>query len=60
MATLIRSDLVVHLPIEQYEAQVIAANRRLAELGILRCDYRKAPDGMRRFIAAVHRMESQA
>lgn len=45
MATLIRTDVTVHLPIEDYEARVIAANRRLAELNIVRVDRRPVTHG---------------
>jgi hypothetical protein len=38
MATLIRTDLVVHLSVEAYKQQVIEANRRMAELGLKRVD----------------------
>lgn len=38
MATLIRTDVTVHLPIEAHERAIIEANRRMAELGIKRVD----------------------
>lgn len=60
MSCLIREDIVAHLPIEKHERQVIEANRKMIELGIVRCDYRHAPDGMRLFTAAVHRMDARS
>lgn len=56
MATVIATDICVHQPIEAYERAVIAANRRMASLNIVRADYRGARDGMARFRAAVERM----
>ena len=47
MATIIAADVVgfapgvtVHLPVTEYERRVIEANRRFAELGIVRMDRR--------------------
>jgi hypothetical protein len=59
MATLLRTDITIHLPISDYEARVIAANRRLADLNIVRTDYRTAPDGMQRFLRALRSMEAR-
>jgi|GEM_PF-4546034 len=56
MATVIATDICVHQPIDAYERAVIAANRRLASLNIVRTDYRGERDGMQRFRAAVERM----
>ena len=38
MSCLIRSDIIVHLPIEDHERRVIEANRKMADLGIVRVD----------------------
>ena len=38
MATLLRADVTVHLPVDAYERAVIEANRRMAELGLKRVD----------------------
>lgn len=53
MATIIRTDLVIHQPITDYEARVIEANRRMAGERIIRIDYRHLPDGLSRFIKAL-------
>jgi hypothetical protein len=45
MATLIRTDVVVHLPVAEYERMVIEANRRMAELCIVRIDRRPVTRG---------------
>ncbi len=60
MATRIAADVVIHQPIGEYERKVIEANRRLAEDRVVRCDYRHLPDGMQRFLKAIHRMESKS
>lgn len=57
MATIIAADAVVHQPITDYERQVIEANRRMAEIGVVRCDYQHAPDGLRAFREAVKKLE---
>ena len=38
MSVLIRSDVCVHLPIEEFEKKVIEANRKMAALGLKRID----------------------
>ncbi len=45
MATIIHPGIVVHLPADEYEQMVIAANRRLAELNIVRIDRRPVKAG---------------
>ena len=59
MATIIATDVCVHLPIGEYERAVIAANRRLAELGYVRREYKHLPDGMRRTWDAVDALEQR-
>lgn len=56
MATVIATDICVHQPIDAYERAVIAANRRMASLNIVRTDHRGERDGMERFLAAIERM----
>ncbi len=57
MATLIAADLTRPSERDAYEARVIAANRRLAEAGITRIDYRHLNDGLKRFIESIARFE---
>jgi hypothetical protein len=59
MATIIRSDVTIHQPVGEFEKAVIAANRRLAEEGIVRWDFRHLPDGMQRFLRAIQSMEQR-
>ena len=45
MSTLLRTDVCVHLPAEDYERRVIDANRTLAEPNIVRLDRRPVRGG---------------
>ena len=42
-------------PTTEYERARIEANRRMAELEIVRIDYRGKPDGLQRFLRHIER-----
>lgn len=66
MAIIIAADIVgfkpnvmFHNPITVYERQVIEANRRMAEEGIVRVDYQNHDDGEQRTRAAAKNLEER-
>ena len=55
MATRIALDVCIHVPVTDHERQIIEANRRMAELGCTRIDYRYLPNGLQRFLRWIER-----
>lgn len=53
MTTLCASERGTSPPLTDYQRQVIAANRAMAERGIVRIDYRHDPKGLERFRRAL-------
>ena len=56
MSTLALDDIApTFQPLPEYERARIEANRRMAELKIVRVDYRGAPNGLQRFLQHIER-----
>ena len=60
MSTLALDDIApTFQPLPEYERTWIEANRSMAELKIVRIDYRGAPDGLQRFLRHIEREYAQ-
>ena len=60
MSTLALDDIApTFQPLAEYERARIAANRRMAELKIVRIDYRGETDGLKRFLKHIEREYTQ-